>query len=359
MSSTTSRLSLYKPADDGSEYVDVSTDLNANLDKLDAAIGFIPATTGSPPSSTFAGMGRQDTDTGRTFYRDGANSSWIQILSAGGTYNADLKMVQGKKVGIGTTTPSAVLDILHGNFTDDIVNFKVSGESYARHTVDSSGFSLGPGSGIQDVNVYRSGTGELTMDTDLSVNGDLNVSGNASVADLDISGDLTINNVSGDLEITGGVYASGINGATRAYKAADTTRISTITSTDDPDLIIPVVAGAVYLVRFVGMVGASTAGDVRVQWGVPTSSTGLRFCLGPEAAATSRDTVSMRVGVHQFSTDVAYGISSTSLLSGILEQGVVTTVNAGNISIKWAQQTSSSTGTVLGQSSHLEVIRIG
>ncbi len=44
MASTTPRLNLYMPADDGSEPINVATDLNDNLEKVDASIGFVPAT---------------------------------------------------------------------------------------------------------------------------------------------------------------------------------------------------------------------------------------------------------------------------------------------------------------------------
>lgn len=358
MSSTTSRLGLYKPADDGSEYVDVSTDLNANLDKIDAAIGFIPATSGSPPSSPFAGMGRQDSDTSRIYYRDSTNSSWVQILSDGGTYNADLKLVSGKKIGVGVSSPSAVIDVLHTNSTDAPASFKASGDTNPRLVLNWDGIDLGSGSGATDLSVYRSGASELTVAGDLSIDADLNVSGLATVEDLTVIGDLVAPSIIGDVVVTGSVTATGVNSVKRVYKSASTTRTSNTTATDDPDLVVAVIAGATYLVRFVGMFGAVTAADVKTKWGFPTSSTGLRFCLGPEAAATSRDTVSMRVGVHQLNTEVAYGISSSTSYSGVMEEGTITTVNSGNISIQWAQNTSNGTGSILAESSFLEVIRL-
>lgn len=193
MSSSTSRLGLYKPADDGSEFVDVSTDLNQNLDKLDAVIGFVPTTSTTLPGSPFPGMTRQETDTSRTFYRNAANSTWVQIMSSGGTYDSDVVLTLGKRIGIGAAPSSAILDIVAPNQLNSVVGFKVAGEAYSRHIMTTSGFSLGGGSVSPDVAVFRSGPGTLALTGNMDISGALNVDGlstldNTTVADLTVTG---------------------------------------------------------------------------------------------------------------------------------------------------------------------------
>lgn len=357
MSTTTSRLALYKPADDGSEYVDVSTNLNANMDKLDAAIGFIPATSSTPPSSPFAGMARQDTDTGRAYFRNGANSAWIQILNASSTYNSDVVLVQGKKLGIGVT-PTAVVDVVHTSTSDSPLNFKAGSDTNARVGLDWAGIVLGPGNTAYDAALLRTGVGALATVGDLTIPGDLNVSDLATFNDMVITGDLDVQNIINDLTIAGDLTVTGIGQAIRKWKAADTNRNTTVTVTDDPDLTMTLQASATYMVKFVGMAGAATASDVRTAWTVPSGATGLKYCLGPGSSATTRDDMSMRSGVHVHSSEIVYGISSTSLFSGFVEYGIVTTTSSGTLAIKWAQGTSGGTNTTMAAGSFMEAVRI-
>lgn len=79
MSTTTPRLGLYKPADDGSELANVSTDLNGNLDRLEAAVGTVPVT--SLPTSCF--NGKIVSLNGRAFWADGAmpGGTWRELTN--------------------------------------------------------------------------------------------------------------------------------------------------------------------------------------------------------------------------------------------------------------------------------------
>lgn len=359
MSTTTSRLGLYKPADDGSEFVDVSTDLNQNLDKLDAALGFVPATSSTPPGSPFAGMARQDTDTGRAYFRNGANSSWVQILAASGSYDSDITFTSGKKIGLGAAPTGAVIDIVHTTTADAVMRFKVTADTFFRTTISSDGFMFGSGTISPDVSVYRSGASELTVSSDLSVDGDLNVGGITTVDDLTVTGDLNAPVISSNLTVSGDFSVIGVGGIQRRYKATATNRASTTTVTDDPDLTIPLIANAVYHFKFFGIVGSLAAADAKFRWSFPTGATGLRHALGPDSSSTSRDSTTMRTGIHQLSTEVSYGLSSNVNYTGILEEGTITTsATAGNLAVQWAQSVSNATAAVLAEGSYLEVVRI-
>lgn len=131
MGTTTTRLGLYKPLDDGSEFVNVSTDLNQNHDKLDAAAGFQIVTSTTRPSSPYSGKGIAESDTSyRTYFSNGtapASASWVEIPNSSGTFGSNLKLASSAQLTIGAdvnlfrnaanvlrTNDSLIVD---GNFT--------------------------------------------------------------------------------------------------------------------------------------------------------------------------------------------------------------------------------------------------
>ena len=75
MATTTSRLGLTKPAANDPVSID---QLNANFDKLDAAIGDAICTSTTRPSSPFTGQKIYETDTGLEYVYSG---SWILVSS--------------------------------------------------------------------------------------------------------------------------------------------------------------------------------------------------------------------------------------------------------------------------------------
>jgi hypothetical protein len=358
VSTTTSRLALYKPADDGSEPIDISTDINQNLDKIDAAIGFIPATSSTPPAVPFAGMARQDSDTGRAYYRNSANSSWVQIVNEGSTFNADVVMVSGKKLGIGRT-PSTVIDVEHTSTGSLPAQWRVTGDTEPRVRLAWDRLEFGTGAATPAVEIYRAGTNELATPNDLTVAGELNVSGLTTLDDATVSGDLTAASITGDVTITGDLVVTGAGRYAVVYKTAVTNRANTTTFADDPTLTMALVANAVYMVKFRLHVGGDPSFGFKSQWTVPTGATGYNYNLGPQGSSTSRDNTAMRSGVHTFSTGTNYGmLNSTTLWTGITEEGIITTTDAGNVTLQWAQFSSGGTNTSLNEGSFLQVIRI-
>jgi hypothetical protein len=89
----TSRLALYKPAADGSDNVNVVTDLNNNLDRLDALVSFVPVTASTYPASAFQGEAFYETDTGKAYVNKSAVASsadFYQIMVAGADFDSDM-----------------------------------------------------------------------------------------------------------------------------------------------------------------------------------------------------------------------------------------------------------------------------
>lgn len=81
MSTTTPRVGLYKPADDGSEPANVSTDLNGNTDILEANLGVVPVTA-LPTSCMDGKVVRVTTAGNRVYYARGAmpGGTWVEIV---------------------------------------------------------------------------------------------------------------------------------------------------------------------------------------------------------------------------------------------------------------------------------------
>lgn len=202
MSELTPRLSLYKPADDGSEPVNVSTDLNDNLEKLDASIGAVPALVATPPAGVFNGMLRQNTDDESVqYYRN--NTTWTQIWAKGAAFAADALVTLGSKIGVGTLTPGAVLDAITGSSSDLLARFKVTGDTQPRVQIEHTGIKLGPGgSTATDVRLYRNSTATLNIDGNVVVEDNLQVNGTPSFANgITVTGTTQLD---GDSNLTGG-----------------------------------------------------------------------------------------------------------------------------------------------------------
>lgn len=206
MSSTTPRLNLYMPADDGSEIVNVATDLNDNLEKIDASIGAVPATSSTPPNSPFDGMLRQNTDDQTVqYYRNG--STWTQLWSAGSTFVSNAILALGNKIGIGVTNPEAVLDAITASVSDILLRFKVSGESTSRVELTPTSLKFGSGSDTHDTQIYRTGSASLGVKGSTTFENNVTVTGTTALGNnVNVTGTLAVD---GPAQLTEGATIEG------------------------------------------------------------------------------------------------------------------------------------------------------
>lgn len=180
----TPRLLLRRPLNDGSELVNVQTDLNQNADKIDLAVGYQACTSTTRPSAPYSGKGIRETDTARTYLHNGsapASAGWVQIPNAASTFNADLDLTSGKQLNIGVSASTASVAIVNAATTTDAIALRVTGDTQNRWLVDTDGtLNWGPGgAAATDTSLYRSGVGVLTTPGSLAIVGDLTVSGRA------------------------------------------------------------------------------------------------------------------------------------------------------------------------------------
>ncbi|ARX81515.1 hypothetical protein SMD44_00913 [Streptomyces alboflavus] len=176
---STTRLGLYKPLNDGSELVNVQTDLNQNWDKVDLAAGLQIVTSSTRPSSPYPGKAIAESDTSyRSYFSNGtspASASWVQIPNSSSTFNADLDLTSGRQVNIGASSSGASLAVVNAATTTDAISLRVTGDTQSRFLVDTDGtLNWGPGgSSAADAVLARSGTAALALTGSLTASGAL------------------------------------------------------------------------------------------------------------------------------------------------------------------------------------------
>ena len=192
MSSTTSKVSLYKPA--GGENVNVTTDLNNNWDKIDTNLNFrvVADTAARDAISPFwAGLNVRQTDNGKLYVSNGTapiSASWTEIVQTNNAVAGELwvdNLIRSTRATSG----------------DSAYETRVTGLANAMWFVKSDGSTQwGPGAGAWDTNLYRSAANTLKTDDNLIVQGDLTTasnlvfSTNAAEKNADLSVSTTVAN---------------------------------------------------------------------------------------------------------------------------------------------------------------------
>lgn len=197
----------------------------------------------------------------------------------------------------------------------------------ARWYVTADGvLTFGDGAGAMDTNVYRSAANTLQTDDSLVIGGNLSV--------------------------------GGINQVLRARKTTDTNVTSNATVADDPHLVIPIAANAVYELEGLLLVGSnSITGDIRIAISAPTGVLGSWSTIGPSTTSnTDPDTV--RVIATQFNGGSrSYGIPAAAVY-GMPISGMVESPTAGNLAVQWAQVNADPIPVTLHQYSWIRLTRV-
>lgn len=384
MSSTTSRMGLYKPV--GAEFVNVTTDLNNNWDKIDANLGFASCTSTTRPSTVWAGLCIYETNTARTYVSNGtapASGSWIEIPNGSGALATTVANITAAATGT------------------DAITVKVTGNANSRIIVNGDGsVEWGDGTAAVDTNLYRPSANNLKTDdtftaANFATTGVTNITAAATGTDsltVKVTGD-TINrliiNGDGSLEwgpggasaidtnlyrsaantlktddsliVSGNLTVTGVGQVQYAVKSASTSRTSNSLSAD-PHLTLPLVANAVYLVEFYLYHNNSTTGGFQTDWTVPASATGLKGTIGATSATgatfVTRQDTNARFSAHNYSTAAVYH-TETGTVDGVAwERSILTTAaSSGNVTLRWAQVTATGT-TSLDVGSFMTVRRL-
>lgn len=135
-------------------------------------------------------------------------------------------------------------------------------------------------------------------------------------------------------------------------KGSGTSRTSTTTVADDPDLAgIPLSVGVWEIELFLFATNATAANNIKTQWGFTgTYGTPVRFCLGPGRSNTVATDISATSSYRAYGTtsDSTYGLGNSGQFSSIYERVHFANVTvAGTLSLKWAQDVSSANATTV------------
>jgi hypothetical protein len=141
----------------------------------------------------------------------------------------------------------------------------------------------------------------------------------------------------------------------RAVKASDSSAVTNSTTlVSDTELVIPVVSGRTYdLDGWIIWVGNDT-GDIKFAFDAPTGSTLDWGILGGDDTDTTFATGNTRgrgewfprLNSTSFPTSTVQFSASTAAIFGIL-RGRLVAGATGNLTLKFAQNTSNGTGTLL------------
>ena len=138
-------------------------------------------------------------------------------------------------------------------------------------------------------------------------------------------------------------------------KPSDQSVTSSTVLVNDSALFLPVVASATYFfMSSLDFEGAAIGtGDLKIEWTVPAGAT-LRFDLhGVNTASSSYSST------FTDTTTISLGTTGAASLRGATMAGsLVMSSTAGNLQLKWAQNTSSATATIVHAQSTVALWRI-
>lgn len=182
------------------------------------------------------------------------------------------------------------------------------------------------------------------------------LAGASDQTSVDSSGNLTVNalSISGNADL----LTTGINSARSAFKTASTIRASTTTRTADPHLVLALTPNERYVLEGFFIFDSGTTEDIAFEWTFPAGTTiqwGL-IGLGTGASGTSGSPYLggfIQTAVASYG-GIGVGSSMTAVLSGL----VFTGVNAGNLTLNWAQNTSGANNTTLQLGSWIRTTRV-
>ncbi|WP_327169572.1 hypothetical protein [Streptomyces subrutilus] len=144
----------------------------------------------------------------------------------------------------------------------------------------------------------------------------------------------------------------------RVSKAVFTTRTSTTALAADPHLVLAVAANAVYdLDGWIEYSGAFGAGDLKMDFTVPSGATMRWSPLGNAPADTTQKYASGSVAYNSPLAVGTYGVGATR--NAASPRGQLITVSAGNLTFRWSQNSSNTTGTTVYENSWIRLIRVG
>lgn len=141
-----------------------------------------------------------------------------------------------------------------------------------------------------------------------------------------------------------------------ATKTGNTSRASTTTSADDPDITVTVAANSTYEFQLILKFEGATGGDMKYQINTPGGARldAIEHSLAITAAAATDDEFTSR-GLNADSTNGALG-AGVECVVAVTGQLVITT--GGVVKLQWAQASSNATPTIMKAGTFMLLKRI-
>lgn len=288
---------------------------NGNPSVLSTVRAVTVAPGGISPSASVAG-----TYAGQ--YRDGGT---LQRYS-GSAWEDKLYLAAGGQLNIGASSSSAALAAILASAGTLMQSTRVTGDTNNRYQLQADGKSQwGDGTLATDTTLARTAAGVLTLTGALAATNGLSV-------------------------------AAGVGSMRSPYKAADAAaRVSTTTLAVDTDLVITVEANATYALSGHLQFSAAAGGDIKFDWLIPAGASLNWALLGTGTVNFTDNDASI---VSATTARGARGNGST-VQSANPQGTLVVSSTAGSIQLRWAQNTSNATGTILKAGSRIRLDRIG
>jgi hypothetical protein len=371
MSTTTPRLSLYKTASDGSELVNVVTDLLNNWDAIDLAMGSRIVTSSTRPSTPYGGQHILESDNAyRSYVHNGtspASAGWVEYPNNSATYGGQVwcsratdatTLRVANTFGGGNSSPSLLTE--HAAGTANAYASRVNGDTFDRLRIRADGqINIGSGALARDTNLYRAAADTLKTDDSFVVGATLAVTGAATIAGAaTILGATTLSGgISGNTTLTGNWTVVGVGQTITVIKSADESVTSSTTLQNDDHLVASLAANATYIVDgFLMIFGSSaSAGDLKLDFTIPSGATMKYTSFGVVASSPA---VQYEATVNANTTARVVGTNGSADMGCNIRAYITVSSTSGNVQLRWAQNSSNGTATGLRAGSHLRFTRI-
>lgn len=150
------------------------------------------------------------------------------------------------------------------------------------------------------------------------------------------------------------------------FKTADTSRISTVTLTDDPHLAsLALQANVSYAITLMLLFDATTTAGMGIQINLFYSNTFASTAVGGISGVVTGSVNQVPYGSSLLKIQSVSGTVSlaavtvaTASANGLLFQGILQTTAAGNLSMQWAQNSNTANNLNMRQGSYLTAVQI-
>lgn len=145
-----------------------------------------------------------------------------------------------------------------------------------------------------------------------------------------------------------------------AYKPSDTSRNTTISPTDDPDLTLAVNANEWFIVDYTLLLVGAAAGDFKFGFSYPSGCT-ILWAMVSGSSRNWQSATTTAGGLQLLDETQTLGVGATSggvITGGLLHAVVKVGGTGGTVALQWSQDSSNGTDSTLKAGSALIATRI-